>query len=137
MRITQLDHLVLTVNNIEDTCSFYTAVLGMEAVEFGGGRKALVFGSQKINLHKAGNEFVPHAGHPVPGSADLCFLASQPMEKLISHVNANRVEIIEGPVERTGADGPILSIYFRDPDGNLVEIANQLSTSDQIENHAA
>lgn len=126
MRLDQLDHLVLTVRNIRDTVAFYTRVLGMDEVTFGEGRKALAFGTQKINLHEAGREFEPKALHPKPGSADLCFLTAEPLARVIKHMGNCGVDILEGPIERTGAQGPIESIYIRDPDGNLLEIANQL-----------
>jgi catechol 2,3-dioxygenase-like lactoylglutathione lyase family enzyme len=124
MKIDRVDHLVLTVRSIDAACAFYSRVLGMEVVTFGAGRKALVFGRQKINLHEAGQEFEPKAAHPTPGSADLCLIAVTPLEDAIAHLAACDVPIIEGPVVRTGATGPIRSIYCRDPDGNLVEIAN-------------
>jgi catechol 2,3-dioxygenase-like lactoylglutathione lyase family enzyme len=124
--IDRLDHLVLTVRDLAETCRFYTEVLGMEVVTFGGGRKALQFGRQKINLHEAGREFEPKAQRPTPGSADLCFIANQPLEDVIRHVRSCGVEIIEGPVVRTGAIGPIRSIYLRDPDGNLIEVSDYM-----------
>jgi catechol 2,3-dioxygenase-like lactoylglutathione lyase family enzyme len=123
MRILSLDHLVPTVRSIEATCSFYAAVLGMRVVTFGQGRTALAFGNQKINLHEHGNEFDPKALHPTPGSADLCLLTDTPLEAVIAHLNALGVAIREGPVARTGAVGPIRSVYFRDPDGNLIEVS--------------
>lgn len=123
MSVDRLDHLVLTVKDIERTCAFYTAVCGMRATSFGTGRRALAFGSQKINLHESGKEFDPKAIRPTPGSADLCFITSVPLAKLIPHVESCGIEILEGPVERTGALGPIRSIYIRDPDGNLVELS--------------
>jgi catechol 2,3-dioxygenase-like lactoylglutathione lyase family enzyme len=126
MRLDQIDHLVLTVRDIGDTIAFYTRVLGMEEVTFGEGRKALAFGTQKINLHEAGREFEPKALHPKPGSADLCFLTAEPLVRVVKHMENCGVDILEGPIERTGAQGPIESIYIRDPDGNLIEIANQL-----------
>ena len=125
--IDHLDHLVLTVANIGITCDFYARVLGMKKVTFGGGRIALAFGRQKINLHPAGNEYDPKAVTPMPGSGDLCFIAAEPMDDVIAHLNAQGVEIIEGPGERTGATGPINSVYFRDPDGNLIEVSNYAS----------
>ena len=128
MRIDSLDHLVLTVADIEATCAFYRRVLGMEIVTFAGGRKALAFGRQKINLHERGREFEPKAQHPTPGSGDLCFITSVALPKLVAHLAAEGVAVIEGPVPRTGAAGPILSVYFRDPDGNLIEVANRLTT---------
>ncbi|MCU7915349.1 MAG: VOC family protein [Candidatus Thiodiazotropha sp. (ex Gloverina cf. vestifex)] len=124
MEIKQFDHLVLTVENIEATCRFYETVLGMKVIEFAGGRKALKFGQQKINLHEQGKEFEPKASKPTPGSADLCLLTHTTIPEVITHLKSCQVEVIEGPVERTGAEGPILSIYLRDPDNNLLEIAN-------------
>lgn len=126
LKIDALDHLVLTVADMETSLDFYTRVLGMEAVVFAGGRKALAFGDQKINLHQAGQEFVPKAARPTPGSADLCLLTSMPLEQVQAHLTTHAVPVIEGPVRRTGARGPILSVYFRDPDGNLVEVSNRL-----------
>jgi catechol 2,3-dioxygenase-like lactoylglutathione lyase family enzyme len=126
MRIEVLDHLVLTVADIDRTRDFYERVLGMETVVFGEGRHALAFGTQKINLHEAGREFEPKAAAPTPGSADLCFLTNSPVTEVVEHLEANSVEIIEGPVRRTGATGPITSVYFRDPDGNLLEVSNHL-----------
>lgn len=122
----RLDHLVLTVVDIERTCAFYAKVLGMRVVSFGQDRKALLFGSQKINLHQQGYELEPRAAHPVPGSGDLCFVASVPLPEVIAHLRTCGVEILEGPVRRAGATTPIESIYFRDPDGNLLEVANIL-----------
>lgn len=124
MRIDRLDHLVLTVADIERTCDFYSRVLGFEVVTFGAGRKALAFGRQKINLHQAGREFEPKALAPTPGSADLCLIASTPLEDVIRELEAAGIAIEEGPVQRTGATGPIRSVYVRDPDGNLIEISN-------------
>ncbi len=126
MHIDSLDHLVLTVADLEATCAFYQRVLGMEVVTFGAGRKALAFGAQKINLHQAGREFEPKAQRPTPGSADLCFLTSVPLAQVQTHLAASGVAITEGPVQRTGAQGPILSVYFRDPDQNLIEVSNRL-----------
>ena len=122
--ITGLDHLVLTVADLDRTADFYQRVLGMRAVTFGGGRRALEFGPSKINLHQAGQEITPHAAHPVPGSADLCLVTTTPPDEIIAHFRAQGVPVEEGPVPRTGARGPITSVYFRDPDGNLVEIAS-------------
>ncbi len=126
LKIDSLDHLVLTVADIEASLDFYTRVLGMEAVVFAGGRKALAFGSQKINLHQAGREFEPKAAKPTPGSTDLCLLTTLPLGQIQAHLATHAVPVIEGPVRRTGATGPILSVYFRDPDGNLIEVANRL-----------
>lgn len=127
MQIDRLDHLVLTVRDIDATCDFYARVLGMESVTFGAGRKALSFGRQKINLHQAGKEFEPKAERPTPGSADLCFITATPLEAAMAHVRAAGVAIVEGPVARTGATGPIQSFYFRDPDLNLIEVSNYLA----------
>lgn len=126
MKIDSLDHLVLTVKDVEASCAFYARVMGMEVVTFGEGRKALAFGAQKINLHQAGREFEPKAQQPTPGSADLCFLTSVPLAQVQSHLAACGVAVSEGPVRRTGAQGPILSVYFRDPDFNLIEVSNRL-----------
>ena len=123
MQIERIDHLVLTVQNIKASCAFYTKVLGMRAVAFQGGRKAVVFGDQKINFHESGKEFDPKALRPTPGSADLCFVVRDPLTKIISHLDGCDVKIIEGPVKRTGAMGPMTSVYIRDPDQNLIEIA--------------
>lgn len=126
MHIDAIDHLVLTVADIDATCAFYAKVMGMDAVTFGAGRRALSFGSQKINLHQQGKEFEPKAHKPTPGSADLCFLTPVPLETVVAHVRSCGVDVLEGPVRRTGAQGPILSIYFRDPDLNLVEVSNRV-----------
>lgn len=122
-----LDHLVLTVADIETSIAFYEKALGMQAVTFGQGRKALAFGQQKINLHQAGREFEPKAKTPLPGSADLCFLTTAPLADVAKHLVRLNIPVLEGPVRRTGAQGPILSVYIRDPDGNLIEIANRLN----------
>ncbi|MFJ1575020.1 VOC family protein [Streptomyces sp. NPDC088182] len=124
MRVERLDHLVLTVADIEATVDFYTRVLGMEPVVFGDGRRALAFGQSKINLHRAGHEFEPKAARPTPGSADLCFVVADPLERVIAELAAQGVPVEEGPVERTGALGPFVSVYVRDPDGNLVELSH-------------
>ena len=126
MQIDRIDHLVLTVANIQNTCDFYARALGMQIVTFGEGRKALQFGAQKINLHEWGNEFEPKALQPTPGSADLCFITEVPLEQVLEHMRSCMVEIVEGPVRKTGAMGAITSVYIRDPDGNLLEIANYL-----------
>lgn len=124
MHLERLDHLVLTVASIEATCAFYRRVLGMDVVTFDQGRKALAFGSQKINLHPQGQEFEPKAFRPTPGSADLCFVSQKPIAQVVDHLQACGVEIIVGPVTRTGARGPMTSVYFRDPDLNLIEVAH-------------
>jgi len=126
MHIDHLDHLVLTVADLDVTTDFYSRVLGMQAVTFGEGRKALAFGGQKINLHQAGREFEPKAERPTPGSADLCFIVATPLEAVIAHLEQQGVAILEGPVQRTGATGPIRSVYLRDPDLNLIELSNPL-----------
>jgi catechol 2,3-dioxygenase-like lactoylglutathione lyase family enzyme len=122
--IDHLDHLVLTVADIERTCAFYVATLGMTVETFGEGRKALHFGDQKINLHRAGHEFEPKAARPTPGSGDLCFIARTPLADVVAHLERIGVTVELGPVARVGAIGPLRSIYLRDPDENLVEIAN-------------
>jgi len=129
MNIHNLDHLVLTVRNIGKTCIFYGDVLGMEIRTTRQNRKAIHFGSSKINIHQQGAEFRPHALTPTPGSADLCFLTKTPIDTIITRLQQHQVELIEGPVQRTGAAGELLSIYFRDPDGNLLEVANTLPSS--------
>ena len=127
MQVEGIDHLVLTVEDIDTTVNFYTSVLGMKKAVFGGGRIALSFGNQKINLHQLDSEFEPKAGNVKSGSADLCFIVSQSIEQVIEHLTACNVPVIEGPVDRTGALGKIISAYFRDPDGNLIEVSNYVS----------
>lgn len=127
MNVSHLDHLVLTVADIQTTTSFYEKVLGMKVVRFGAGRIALEFGQQKINLHQLGNEFEPKAGNVRSGSADLCFITSTDLSDAMKHVENHGVTIIDGPVQRTGAQGPITSFYFRDPDGNLIEVSSYVS----------
>lgn len=124
MHILRLDHIVLTVADIESTCRFYARVLGMQVVTFGEGRKALSFAQQKINLHQRGKEFEPKAQCPTPGSADVCLIAATPLAEVMDHLRQCGVPILEGPVARTGAMGPLTSVYFRDPDNNLIEVAN-------------
>jgi catechol 2,3-dioxygenase-like lactoylglutathione lyase family enzyme len=124
VRIDRLDHLVLTVADIDATVDFYSRVLGMRAVTFDEGRTALVFGRTKINLHPAGHEFEPKAEHATPGSADVCLITNDPLDQVIEELAAHAVPIEEGPVDQTGATGPILSVYFRDPDKNLIEVSN-------------
>jgi catechol 2,3-dioxygenase-like lactoylglutathione lyase family enzyme len=129
MKIAALDHLVLTVRDLAATCDFYTRVLGMTVVTVDG-RSALHFGVQKINLHVAGREFEPKAVHPTPGSGDLCFLTDLPLVAVMAHIEDCGVPILDGPVPRAGARGPMHSIYLRDPDGNLIEIANYAEAHD-------
>jgi len=124
MHIDRIDHLVLTVEDVERTVAFYVDVLGMTEVTFGSGRKALTFGSSKINLHQRGREFEPKSANPTPGSADLCLIVDNPLDVVAADLAASGVVIEEGPVERTGAQGPITSIYVRDPDRNLIELSN-------------
>jgi catechol 2,3-dioxygenase-like lactoylglutathione lyase family enzyme len=126
LRLERLDHFVLTVADIDATVAFYERVMGMRAITFGEGRRALRFGEQKINLHQVGREFEPRALRPTPGSADLCFLTKQPVDALLRELAALEVAVEVGPVTRSGALGPIRSVYFRDPDGNLIEVAQQL-----------
>jgi catechol 2,3-dioxygenase-like lactoylglutathione lyase family enzyme len=123
MKIRHIDHLVLTVKDIEASCRFYTTALGMEEVSFGQGRKAVVFGNQKINFHQRGQELEPRALHPTRGSGDLCFITDDSISDVIGQIQSCGIEIIEGPVARSGAKGPMTSIYIRDPDQNLIEIA--------------
>ncbi len=123
--IDHLDHIVLTTARTEQCIDFYTRVLGMKLERFGQGRLALKFGGQKINLHEKGKEFEPKATLAAPGTLDICFIASVPLKDVIAHLAARNVPIIEGPVAKTGAQGPIRSVYVRDPDGNLVEISEQ------------
>ncbi|MGB7948150.1 MAG: VOC family protein [Candidatus Binatia bacterium] len=124
MKIESIDHVVLTVKDIAATCDFYSKILGMEIVTFGQGRKALAFGSQKINLQQLGRESTLIADKPTPGSADICFVTSVPLSEVVAHLNSNGVRLIGGPVERNGARGMMMSVYFRDPDLNLVEVSN-------------
>jgi catechol 2,3-dioxygenase-like lactoylglutathione lyase family enzyme len=125
--IDRFDHIVLTVASIERCSDFYRRVMGMRVVMFAQGRTALQFGRQKINLHLAGHEYQPHANAPMPGSADVCFITTTPLEQAMAHVRAEGVEIELGPVDRTGATGALRSFYFRDPDLNLIEISNYIS----------
>jgi catechol 2,3-dioxygenase-like lactoylglutathione lyase family enzyme len=122
--LDRLDHVVLTVVDVDKTCEFYARAVGMQIQTFGPGRKALVFGRQKFNLHQLGHEFEPKAKRPIPGAIDLCIIAVTPVDQVIAHLKSVGVAIEEGPVMRTGAMGPIKSVYFRDPDDNLIEISN-------------
>ena len=124
MKIDALDHLVLTVADIDVTCAFYERVLGMQTITFGEGRKALAFGVQKLNLHQRGHEFEPKAETPTPGAIDVCFITQVPVAEVIAHLRSCDVAVLEGPVQRTGAQGPMVSVYFRDPDRNLIEVSN-------------
>ncbi len=124
--ISHLDHFVLTVKDISTTITFYTTVFGMKEITFGDNRKALLFGTQKINLHQFGREFTPHAKTPTPGSADLCFISETPLNDILTHLRKQNVTILDGPVKRTGATSNLISIYCRDPDDNLIELSNKI-----------
>lgn len=124
MEVSSLDHLVLTVRDVESTVSFYERILGMRGFSFAGGRQGLAFGDQKINLHQLGAEHLPNAATATPGSADLCLLTPTPIDRVVEHLGAEGVTVELGPVRADGAQGELLSVYVRDPDGNLVEIAN-------------
>jgi len=125
MQVERLDHLVLTVKDIATTSDFYQTAFGMKTVTFADNRKALVFGSGKINLHEAGNDFRPKALRPTPGSADFCFITKTPVSTVAEKLRSLSIPVIEGPVKKTGAFGPLVSIYLRDPDGNLIEVSNE------------
>ena len=127
MLINRIDHLVLTVDDIDRTIAFYVGVLGMTETTFRSDRKALTFGTSKINLHQRGCEYEPKALTPTPGSADMCLIVGDPIDLVVTELNAAGIAIEEGPVERTGAQGPIVSVYIRDPDANLIELSNHLS----------
>lgn len=122
--INSLDHLVITIENLSNTKSFYCNILGMKYEEFGEGRMALKFGQSKINLHLKGREFEPKAHVALPGTADLCFIIDGDLAEMEARLRAEGIEIIEGPVRRTGANGPIMSLYVRDPDLNLIELSS-------------
>ena len=124
-----IDHVVITVNDLDKSIKFYTEVLGMELQEFISNpdnikRKSLKFGNQKINLHEYEKPFKPHAKNPVPGSLDICFISKKVIDEWILTFTKYNIDIEEGPVLKTGANGPIKSIYIRDPDQNLIEISN-------------
>ena len=125
-RLSGIDHYVLSVENVEKSCAFYTRVMGARVITFGDNRHAIQIGAQKINLHPAKSVHTPLAKHPTPGSADMCFLSDSALADWQGHLQACDIDIVLGPVERTGARGPILSLYIYDPDGNLIEIANQV-----------
>lgn len=128
MKIDSIDHVVFTVKDIQATCDFYSKVLGMEIVSFGQGRKALAFGSQKINLQQLGRESTLIAEKPTSGSADICFITSVSLSEVVAHLSSFGVKLIGGPVKRDGARGQMMSVYFRDPDLNLVEVSNYASS---------
>jgi catechol 2,3-dioxygenase-like lactoylglutathione lyase family enzyme len=123
MKIDRIDHVVLTVADIEKTCEFYSRVLNMEVVTFGENRRALRFGRQKFNLHEKGKELRLRAKTAMPGAVDICLITESPIEEVVSHLRSAGVSLEEGPVEKTGAIGPMLSVYFRDLDGNLIEVS--------------
>lgn len=123
LQIKNIDHFVLTVASIDNTCRFYKKTLGMKVEVFGEGRKALSFGNQKINLHEVGKEFEPKAERPTSGAGDFCLISQTPLNEVIDHLKNCNVKIESGPVARTGANGPITSVYFRDPDNNLIEVS--------------
>jgi|GEM_PF-301904 len=124
MYVDGIDHFVLTVKDIDTTCAFYERVLGMKTAIFGENRKALTFGTQKINLHQRGKEFEPKAKNPIPGAADFCLITSIPISDVVAHLSSCGVRVLEGPVQKIGARGPMVSVYFRDPDQNLIEVSN-------------
>jgi catechol 2,3-dioxygenase-like lactoylglutathione lyase family enzyme len=124
MEIQNIDHIVLTVADIDKTIEFYSNILGFEVVTFGDNRKALTFGNQKINLHQKGKEFEPKAYQPTCGSADLCFISKTDIHEVLEELKQKNIEIVEGIVDRTGALEKIKSVYFRDPDLNLIEVSN-------------
>ena len=124
MRIARADHFVLTVRDIEATVDWYRTVVGMQPTVFGDGRRALAFGTQKLNLHQAGRELEPKAAAPAPGAADLCLISAVPLDEVQAHLHTLGVPVELGPVARTGATGPITSVYLRDPDQNLIELSN-------------
>ncbi len=126
MIVRRIDHVVLTVANVERTVAFYERVLGMTAVSFGEGRRALAFGDQKLNLHQAGREFEPKALRPTPGAIDVCFTTDMPLDQVAAHLRSESVTIEHGPVDKIGARGALRSLYFRDPDGNLIEVSNEV-----------
>jgi len=129
MKVLRIDHVVLTVADLDRTLAFYERVLGMTPVSFGEGRRALAFGDQKLNLHQAGREFEPKALRPTPGAIDLCLTTDVPLEEVAVHLRAESVVIEHGPVDKTGARSALRSLYFRDPDGNLIEVSNELTAS--------
>ena len=126
IHISHIDHLVLTIRDIEVTCQFYTEVLGMKVISFADNRKALVFGNQKFNLHEVGKEYEPKAQNPASGTIDLCLISDTPLKVILNKLEMLNIPVEEGPIIRTGATNPINSVYIRDPDNNLIEISNIL-----------
>ena len=129
IRISHLDHFVLTVVDIGRTCDFYESFLGMKRALFGEGRMALHFGNNKINLHQADTVVDPNVRHATPGSADLCFITMTPIAEVVGALNEAGVPIITGPGERAGARSQLMSVYFYDPDENLIEVANEIGAA--------
>jgi catechol 2,3-dioxygenase-like lactoylglutathione lyase family enzyme len=127
VKVLRIDHVVLTVADLDRTLEFYERVLGMRPVSFGEGRRALAFGDQKLNLHQAGREFEPKARRPTPGAIDLCLVTDVPLDEVAAHLRAESVVIEHGPVDKVGARSALRSLYFRDPDGNLVEVSNEVT----------
>jgi catechol 2,3-dioxygenase-like lactoylglutathione lyase family enzyme len=125
MKIERIDHIVLTVADIDAACKFYHDTLGMQVETFGDGRKALKFGNQKLNLHQKGKEFEPKAKYPTPGAIDICFITNEPVEQVQTALENKNIQT-DGLYERTGAIGRLKSVYFRDPDGNLIEVGNYI-----------
>lgn len=124
--IDAIDHFVLTVADVDATCLFYGRVLGLETVTFAGGRKGLAAGAQKINLHPVAADFPERAGVPTPGAGDFCLLTRTPLADVVRHLALQGIAIESGPIAKTGARSALMSVYFRDPDGNLVEVANEV-----------
>jgi catechol 2,3-dioxygenase-like lactoylglutathione lyase family enzyme len=124
--VLRIDHVVLTCADVERTIAFYERALGMKALTFGEGRRALAFGDQKLNLHQAGREFEPKARVPAPGAIDICFTTDTPLDEVAAHLRSSGVPVEHGPVDKTGARRPLRSLYFRDPDGNLIEVSNEV-----------
>jgi catechol 2,3-dioxygenase-like lactoylglutathione lyase family enzyme len=127
VKVLRIDHVVLTVADLDRTLEFYERVLGMRPVSFGEGRRALAFGDQKLNLHQAGREFEPKARRPTPGAIDLCLVTDVPLDEVAAHLRAESVVIEHGPVDKVGARSALRSLYFRDPDGNLIEVSNEVT----------
>jgi catechol 2,3-dioxygenase-like lactoylglutathione lyase family enzyme len=125
MNVERIDHLVLTVRDIDETCNFYKDILGMEVEEFSARKKALKFGNQKLDLRQKGRGFEPQAHLPTPGAIDICFIVTDAIEQVKTELENKKIQI-EGIVERRGAAGKVTSIYFRDPDQNLIEVCNYL-----------
>jgi catechol 2,3-dioxygenase-like lactoylglutathione lyase family enzyme len=128
VRIDRLDHVAITVSEIDAACAFYARAFGMEPVTLPGDHRALRFGRQTLHLRAAAGDEEPRAHHARPGAADLCFVTEVPLDELAPHLAACGVGIVEGPVERPGAEGMLVSIYLHDPDGNLIELSNEIAS---------